>query len=33
MHAPRNAIGACIVILVIGGYLACRPRYLEDTWH
>ena len=20
-------------VLLVGGYLACRPRYLEDTWH
>lgn len=30
---PMAFLGACIVVLVIGGYLACRPRYLEDTWH
>jgi CP family cyanate transporter-like MFS transporter len=29
---PMAFLGGCIVILVIGGYLACRPRYLEDTW-
>jgi len=30
---PMAFLGGCIVILVVGGYLACRPRYLEDTWH
>jgi CP family cyanate transporter-like MFS transporter len=26
-------LGVCIGVLVLGGYLACKPRYLEDTWH
>ena len=30
---PMAFLSACILVLVIGGYLACRPRYLEDTWH
>ncbi len=29
---PMAFLGACIGVLVIGGYLACKPRYLEDTW-
>ena len=26
-------LAACVGVLLVGGYLACRPRYLEDTWH
>lgn len=22
----------CVAVLLIGGYLACKPRHLEDTW-
>ncbi|WP_454831399.1 CynX/NimT family MFS transporter [Pseudoxanthomonas wuyuanensis] len=22
----------CVAVLLVGGYLACKPRHLEDTW-
>ncbi len=25
-------LAACVGVLLVGGYLACRPRYLEDNW-
>ena len=30
---PMAFLAACVGVLLVGGYLACRPRYLEDTWH
>jgi len=30
---PMAFLGVCVMVLLIGGHLACRPRYLEDTWH
>ena len=29
---PFGFLALCLVVLTIGGYLACRPRMLEDTW-
>ncbi len=29
---PFAMLVACLVVLVVGGRMACRPRYLEDTW-
>lgn len=29
---PFAMLGAGLVVLVIGGRLACKPRFLEDTW-
>ncbi len=29
---PFAFLGLCLVVLMIGGWLACRPRMLEDTW-
>jgi CP family cyanate transporter-like MFS transporter len=29
---PFAMLGACLVILVIGGRMACKPRMLEDSW-
>ena len=29
---PFGFLSLCLVVLTIGGYLACRPRMLEDTW-
>ena len=26
-------LGVAVVVLVTGGYQACKPRALEDTWH
>lgn len=31
--SPMAFLAACVGVLLVGGYLACRPRYLEDTWH
>lgn len=30
---PFAMLGGAVVILLIGGYVACKPRMLEDTWH
>lgn len=30
---PMAFLAVCVGVLLVGGYLACRPRYLEDTWH
>ena len=30
---PMAFLAACVGVLLVGGYLACPPRYLEDTWH
>lgn len=29
---PFAFLAACVGVLLVGGYLACRPRWLEDTW-
>lgn len=29
---PFAMLGACLAVLIVGGRMACRPRYLEDTW-
>jgi CP family cyanate transporter-like MFS transporter len=29
---PFAMLAASVVVLVVGGWLACRPRMLEDTW-
>ncbi len=29
---PLAFLSGCVVILLIAGYLCCRPRVLEDTW-
>lgn len=29
---PFAFLAGCVVVLLFGGYLACRPRYLEDSW-
>jgi CP family cyanate transporter-like MFS transporter len=29
---PFAFLGACLLVLLVGGWLACRPRMLEDTW-
>lgn len=31
--APFGTLGLSLALLAIGGYFACRPHYLEDTWH
>lgn len=31
--APFGMLGISLIVLLIGGYFACRPQYLEDTWH
>lgn len=30
--APVAFLGACIAVLAVGGWYACRPRMLEDDW-
>jgi len=29
---PMAFLAACVGVLLVGGYLACLPRYLEDSW-
>ncbi|MDR7133359.1 CP family cyanate transporter-like MFS transporter [Lysobacter niastensis] len=29
---PFAFLGLCLLVLLLGGWLACRPRMLEDTW-
>ena len=29
---PFAFLGLCALVLMLGGYLACKPRMLEDTW-
>ncbi|OZD64035.1 MFS transporter [Rhodococcus sp. 06-1460-1B] len=29
---PLTLLTGCVVILLVGGYLCCRPRMLEDSW-
>ncbi len=29
---PFAFLGLCALVLLFGGYLACKPRMLEDTW-
>jgi len=29
---PFAMLGACLLVLILGGRLACKPRYLEDSW-
>ncbi|MFY2788169.1 MFS transporter [Rhodococcus sp. MALMAid1271] len=29
---PLFSLTGCVAILLLGGYLCCRPRMLEDTW-
>ncbi|RJO80058.1 MFS transporter [Nocardia panacis] len=31
--APFGMLVVAVLIMVIGGWLVCKPRYLEDTWH
>ncbi|GAA1084208.1 CynX/NimT family MFS transporter [Tsukamurella spumae] len=31
--APFLLLAACLVVLGVGGYQACKPRMLEDTWN
>ncbi len=26
-------LGVAVLVLVTGGYQACKPRVLEDSWH
>jgi len=30
---PFAMLGGAVVVLLIGGYVACKPRMLEDSWH
>lgn len=30
---PFAMLGGAVVVLLIGGYVACKPRMLEDNWH
>ncbi len=30
---PFAMLSGAVVILLIGGYVACKPRMLEDSWH
>jgi len=30
---PFAMLGGAVVVLLIGGYVACKPRILEDSWH
>lgn len=30
--APFALLGAAVLAMVVGGFAACRPRMLEDTW-
>ena len=29
---PFAMLGACLLVLIVGGRMACQPRYLEDSW-
>ncbi|MGO1000494.1 MFS transporter [Lysobacter sp. CA196] len=29
---PFAMLGACLLVLIVGAYLACKPRMLEDSW-
>lgn len=29
---PLMLLTGCVAVLLVGGYLCCRPRMLEDTW-
>lgn len=29
---PFAFLGVCLAVLLVGGWLACQPRMLEDTW-
>ena len=29
---PFVFLGGCVAVLLFGGWLACKPRYLEETW-
>jgi CP family cyanate transporter-like MFS transporter len=29
---PFAFLGLCVLVLLFGGYLASKPRMLEDTW-
>lgn len=29
---PMLLLTGCVAVLLVGGYLSCRPRMLEDTW-
>nr|WP_296774591.1 MFS transporter [Rhodococcus sp. (in: high G+C Gram-positive bacteria)] len=29
---PMLVLTGCVAVLLVGGYLCCRPRMLEDTW-
>ena len=29
---PFAFLGLCLVVLLVGGWMACQPRLLEDTW-
>ena len=31
-HWPLAMLAASVVVMVVGGWLACKPRVLEDTW-
>lgn len=31
-HWPFAMLGASVAVLLVGGWLACRPRMLEDSW-
>ncbi|MDR6992391.1 MFS transporter [Luteimonas sp. 3794] len=31
-HWPFAMLAVAVAVLVVGGWLACRPRWLEDTW-
>lgn len=30
---PFAMLSGAVVVLLIGGYVACKPRMLEDSWH
>src|SRR5690606_40790401 len=30
---PFSFLGVVLVVLAFGGYLACKPRMLEDSWN
>ncbi|MGZ4520359.1 MAG: MFS transporter, partial [Mycobacteriaceae bacterium] len=30
---PFAMLSCAVVVLMIGGYVACKPRMLEDSWH
>jgi len=29
---PFAMLGVAVAILLVGGWLACKPRWLEDSW-